>query len=336
MTPVGKDVTVNDVAAAARVSRQTVSNVLNAPQRVREPTRERVQAAIDEMGYRPHRLARNLKARSSRLLGYAVPQATEGINPVLDRFLHALTEAAREDGYHVLLFTAESGQSDVDAHLDLAATNTVDGFVVSETNYEDPRVRALTEQGVPFVAFGRSGDDKPHPWVDVDGAAGTAAAVRHLAARGHRRIGFVGWPPGSLTGDERHAGFVRGMAEAGLHERLAARVENDPAQAATAVGELLDTADPPTAVVCASDLLAIGVLREATRRGLDVPADLAVVGFDDTPVAPYTTPALTSVRQPLEDVGRQIVTRLTGRLSASPGDAVGTLLSPALVIRDST
>jgi DNA-binding LacI/PurR family transcriptional regulator len=338
-TRTGEHATVNDVAALANVSRQTVSNVVNAPERVREQTRQRVQVAIDQLSYRPHRLARNLKARTSLLLGYAVPPATgDGINPVLDRFLHDLTTAAREDGYHVLLFTPEPGQSEAEAHLDLAATHTVDGFVLSETNYDDPRVRALAEQDVPFVAFGRTGIELPHSWVDVDGAAGTAAAVAHLTDRGHARVGFVGWPQGSLTGDERLAGYRRGMADAGLAEDpgLIGRAPNDTVAAAAAAGALLERSDAPTAVLCASDLLAIGVLHEARRRGLGVPDDLAVVGFDDTPVAPITTPALTSVRQPLAGVAREVVRLLTAHLAGAGVPQDGLLLSPQLIVRDTT
>lgn len=335
--------TVNDVAALAHVSRQTVSNVLNAPERVRTATRERVEAAIDTLKYRPHRLARNLKARSSRLLGYAVPPSMDddAINPVLDRFLHDLTAAARDEGYHVLLFVPDDDT--VGAHLDLHATSTVDGFVLSETNYGDPRVEALAHRGVPFVAFGRTGDDAGHPWVDVDGAAGIAAAVGHLVTNGHRRIAFVGWPQGSVTGDERLAGYHRGLESAGLwaDPAVVVRVANGAAEGAMAARQLLDLAEPPTAVVTTSDLLAAGVIATAHARGVPVvptPVDdagLAVVGFDDTAVAPFLSPALTSVRQPLEDVGRIVVRLLTARLADASAAPEGVLLSPRLIIRDS-
>lgn len=331
--------TVNDVARLARVSRQTVSNVLNAPQRVAPDTAARVRDAIAELGYQPHRLARNLKARNSRLIGYQVPHVEPGsLHPVLDRFLHALTEEACAQGYHMLLFTPAKGQDALEAHAELVGTRTVDGFVLSEVDYGDPRVTALAEAGVAFVAFGRPEVGMAHDWVDVDGAAGTREAVLHLAARGHERIALVGWPVGSATGDRRAEGFLAGLADAGLGTEPAydVRVEDSLEQGAEALRTLLARPEPPTAVVCVSDLLAMGVLQEAHTRRLGVPADLAVTGFDDTPVAPFLTPALTTVRQPLEEVARRIVARLADRLGGTPFDPEGELVAPSLVLRQST
>lgn len=331
--------TVNDVARAAGVSRQTVSNTLNAPERVHHETLRRVRHAIDALGYRPNRMARNLKARTSRLLGYRVPAVMAGeLNVVLDAFLHALTDAAREDGYHVVLFTPERGQDEVSAHTELIATGTVDGFVLSETNYGDARVRALIDGRVPFVAFGRSADTAPHAWVDIDGAAGMRAAVEHLLDRGHRRIAFIGWPDGSLQGDERRRGWAHGLEAAGIPADPALDMRGVNAQETGAHGlrQLLDRPDPPTAVVTASDLLAVGVEAAARGRGLVVGRDLGLVGYDDTPVAPLLPTPLTSVRQPMAEAGRHIVRLLTAQLGGSGVASDGVLLTPALVVRESS
>lgn len=331
--------TLNDVATLARVSRQTVSNVLNAPDRVRPDTAERVREAIRQLGYQPHRLARNLKTRTSRMIGYEIARTPPGtINPVLDRFVHALVETARDDGYHVLLFTPdENGQ--VAAYDELVGTHTVDGFVLSEVNYGDPRAAALQERGAPFVTFGRPDLAIPHSWVDVDGAAGTEAVVEHLVHRGHQRLGFVGWPPGSATGDRRAEGFVRALAAAGqsYDPTLDVRVEDSVEDGARSLDRLLDRPDPPTAVVCVSDSIAAGAVRAARGRGLAVGTDFAVTGFDDTPVAALLTPPLTSVRQPLEAVARRIVSRLTALLAGEQHDEpAGELLAPELVVRASS
>lgn len=330
--------TLNDVAAAANVSRQTVSNVLNAPQRVRPDTAERVRAAIRQLGYQPHRLARNLKARTSRMIGYEIARTPPGaINPVLDRFVHALVETARDAGYHLLLFTPdENGQAA--AYDELVGTHTVDGFVLSEVGYGDPRAAVLQGRGTPFVTFGRPDLPIPHSWVDVDGAAGTAAAVEHLAQRGHHRLAFVGWPTGSATGDRRAEGFINAVKQAGLRydPALDVRVEDSVDDGARALQRLLGTSEPPTAIVCVSDSIAAGVVRAARDRGLAVGADLAVTGFDDTPVAALLTPSLTSVRQPLEAVARRVVSRLTAALAGEQDGASGELLAPELVVRNST
>lgn len=330
--------TLNDVAAAANVSRQTVSNVLNAPHRVRPDTTERVRAAIRELGYQPHRLARNLKTRTSRMIGYEIARTPPGtINPVLDRFVHALVEAARDDGYHVLLFTPDdNGQAA--AYDELVGTHTVDGFVLSEVGYGDPRATVLQGRGTPFVTFGRPELPIDHSWVDVDGAAGTAAAVRHLVQRGHHRLAFVGWPAGSATGDRRAEGFVEAVKKAGRYydPALDVRVEDGVDDGARALQQLLEAPEPPTAVVCVSDSIAAGVVRAARTRGLAVGTDLAVTGFDDTPVAALLTPSLTSVRQPLEQVASRIVSRLTALLATHQVEPTGELLAPELIVRDST
>jgi len=330
--------TVVDVAGQAGVSRQTVSNVLNSPERVAPGTKARVQQAIAELGYRPNRVASNLKLQRTGLLGYRVPRHAPSINPVLDRFLHALTDAARDQGYHVLLFTSADGRGEIDVAEELMATRTVDGFVLAETNYRDERIRHFAETSIPFAAFGRTDLDLPYPWVDVDGAAGTALAVQHLAERGHERIAYLGWPQGSMSGDQRVLGFRRGLDAAGLdaHPTLDARADDGLEAGAEALDRWLALPRPPTAVVAASDLLALGVLKAARARGVRIGEDLAVTGFDDTPVAPVMSPPLTSLRQPLEDVAIRVVHLLTNRIDGAVGDGTGVALPPELVVRASS
>jgi DNA-binding LacI/PurR family transcriptional regulator len=329
--------TLHDVADAAGVSRQTVSNVINAPERVKDSTRARVEAAIAELGYHPNRMARSLQAQSSRLIGYQVFEGGDRrwADFVLDRFLHAITRAAGARGQHILLF--DPGEDQLAGHAELFHTRTVDGFVLAETGYDDPRMPYLTERGIPFVAFGRTGYDLPYSFVDVDGAAGTRAGTTFLIERGHRRIAFLGWPEGSLAGDQRALGYRQALQAAGIacDPAYDIRGVNDLSTGGQALGRLMELPEPPTAVVTASDLLAAGVLDGAKARGVAVPADLAVVGFDDSPVAPYLSPPLTTLRQPLEEVGERVVEVLASRISGAPPGPDGILLAPDLVVRDS-
>ncbi|MGA8115102.1 MAG: LacI family DNA-binding transcriptional regulator, partial [Actinocatenispora sp.] len=210
--------TMASIGRSAGVSRQTVWNVLHAPDRVRPETRERVEAAIRQVRYRPNRVARSLRTRTAHLLGYCVlPRGGGDLNPVEDRFLHAVTEAAEARGYHVLLFTAPQGAAGLGGYAELMAEAAVDGFVLSDTIAGDPRQGWLRDRDVPFAAFGRSwsADDERDAWVDIDNGAGTEAVVTHLHELGHRRIGFVGWPEGSSVGDDRLAGWRRGCARYG-------------------------------------------------------------------------------------------------------------------------
>ena len=329
--------TLETVARAAGVSRQTVSNVLNAPDRVATGTRDRVHSAIDRLGYRPSLAARQLRTRRSTTLAMRMEPARDGINGVvLDRFLHAVADSAQDAGYRVLLYTAGDDQREIAEFSELLSTSGIDGVVLTSTHHGDPRTAWLTEHRVPFSTFGRpwGTETAAHPWVDVDGAAGTRRAVDHLAGRGHRRIGFLGWPAGSGVGDDRREGWRQGLAAAGLTASPAwdLAVPDGTAEGTEATARLLAVTDPPTAMVCASDSLALGALVALERGGAR--EALAVVGFDDTPVAAAV--GLTSVAQPLAETAHACVAQVLEAVTGTGPATQHVLLEPALVERDST
>jgi DNA-binding LacI/PurR family transcriptional regulator len=262
-----------------------------------------------------------------------------GTGGVLDRFLHALCDAARDRGYDVLSFAAATDDAELDVIDDLLRRTAVDAYVISGTNHADPRPAWLAARGVPFVAFGRpwGEPDATHSWVDVDGAAGTAAVVEHLVAQGHRRIAFVGWPEGSGVGDDRFAGWVRGTAAHRLPTQgLVQRSEDGVAAGAALTDRLLGLPQPPTAVVCVSDVMALGALRALDDRGIAADTGVAVTGFDDSPLTTVVRPGLTSVRQPLEAVAEKVIEVLLEHLGGSRTAPAQVLLDPVLVVRDSS
>ncbi|MDP3983714.1 MAG: LacI family DNA-binding transcriptional regulator, partial [Acidimicrobiia bacterium] len=318
------------------VSVGTVSNVLNAPHLVSVETRSRVLEAIEALGYRPNRAARSLQAKKTYLIGYRLPDP--GFSAALDVFLHQLVRTAAEHGFDVAVFAPRRGQDDLSAYREVIRAGNVDGFILSETNYADPRVEMLSELSVPFVTFGRANHPNPFPWVDVDGGAGVTQVVRHLADRGHRRIALIAWPEGSESGDTRVEGFHQGMAATGLpvDSDLVVRCESGFAAGRLAAGPLLDDADPPTAIVTVQDELALGVMSAATNRGIRVGDKLAVAGFDDIPAASLAWPGLTSVRQPFDDVARKLVDLLVARLTLPDEQPDNIMLSPQLMVRAST
>lgn len=325
--------TLEIVAKHAGVSRQTVSNALNAPHVVKAATLQRVRAAIDELGYRPSSAARQLRTRRSRVLGLRLEPVQDGINgAVLDRFLHALTDSAQERGYRVMLFTAADDRQEIARYGELLDTDDLDAFVLTSTHRDDRRAAWLAEHGIPFVTFGRpwaAQGGPTHPWVDVDGRAGTRAAVDHLRELGHRRIGFLGWPEGSDLGADRAAGWAMAMAGAGLPVAdlitLRVGVPDGVASGAQGTERLLADAHP-TAIVAASDSLALGALTVARRNRV------AVVGFDDTPVAAAV--GLSSVAQPLTAAARAAVDLLLAQLDPTdPAPDSEVLLTPHLVRR---
>lgn len=332
-------ITIKDVSKRAGVSIGTVSNVINAPHLVAPATRELVQAAIDEIGYRPNRAARSLQAKRTYLIGYRLPTPKErGISQTLDVFLHELVETAYGHGLEVVLFASRPGEDPVDAYREVARRGDVDGFVLSETNYEDPRIQYLLSTEVPFVAFGRSREAERFRWVDVDGAGGVEQAVTHLYDLGHQRIAMVAWPEGSESGDDRYNGYRRALELHGVaHDPdLVVRVEGGIEGGRSALDHFLNLPRPPTAVVCVEDLIALGLLREAAKRGLRIGSDLAVVGFDDLPACEYVHPRLTSLSQPMGEVGRILIDLLVEQIENPDVVPTSTVVEPTLVVRESS
>ena len=330
--------TLADVAERAGVSRQTVSNAVNNPDLLRDDTLGRVQAAIDELGYLPNRAARNLRTRASHLIGLRINPVQEGTaNALMDRFVHSLVETSGAAGYHVMLFAGD-GEDPLAGYDDLLRSTSVDAFVVTDTYLGNPQSAWLESRRAPFVAFGRPWDDPDaaHPWVDVDGSAGTELATTHLIELGHERIAWIGWRKDSFIGEDRRSGWSRAMRTHGLPTSgLASRVEDIVSSGGEASAVLLDEA-APTAFVCASDTLAMGVLHTLYLRKLAPGRDVAVIGFDDSQVAQVVHPGLSSVRPPLEEVAVEVVRALEGLLGHPPYVGPGALIAPTLELRGSS
>lgn len=333
--------TIHDVAREAGVSIATVSYVLNNRGSVAPATRERVLSVARNLNYRPSMTARNLQANETRLFAYSWrPAPADSFNPILDQFLRSMAQSAAHHGYRLLVYPTDSIEQELAAYQTLVGENRVDGIVLSNTNYGDPRISRLQQWGFPFVCFGRTGEESRFPWVDVDGHAGALAATRHLLEMGHRQIVALGWPQGSLAGHHRLNGFRAAMQEAGIAdvEAQIVRAENLQEAAREAVRPLLmQRADKrPTAILAVSDLMAIGVLNVAEELGLHVGRDLALVGFDDSPISRFLRPTLSSLAQPVEEVGERLIAMLAALCNGNHLDPREVLLTPTLVVRESS
>lgn len=333
--------TIHDVAKEAGVSIATVSYVLNESKRVADDTRRRVLEAAERLGYRANIMARNLQASETRLLGYTWrPSPVGTFNPILDRFLQAIAEAAARHDYRILTFPSNSIQDERDTYRELMRIGQVDGFVLSNTNLHDQRVSLLLDAKFPFVAFGRSNPEWDFPWVDVDGSAGFDMAARHLIDLGHRRIACLAWPESSLTGQYRTDGYRAAMTRAGLNvnPEWIVRCGNFYTEAYEATRRLLalSPAIRPTAIVAMSDLMAMGAINAGWDAGLHIGPELSVVGFDDSPVARFFRPSLTSVHQPIGEVGERLATMLADLARNRPLAEPHVLLKPTLEVRESS
>ncbi|MEP7355793.1 MAG: LacI family DNA-binding transcriptional regulator [Anaerolineales bacterium] len=336
-----KRVTIKDVAAQAGVTYQTVSKVINGHAQVMPETEARILAASRALGYKPNHSARSLRAQRSQMIGYSwVPTGRNQANHILDVFLSSMVEEAEAAGYHLLPFPYREGDDHVNAYAELIDSGRVDGFVLSSVNYHDPRVQFLLEKQFPFVAFGRCEPEFEFPFVDINGESGLRLATQHLLDLGHRRIAALAWPADSRVGNDRLQGYFAAMQAAGapVDPSWVARGTGSfefGRAAATAWLALPDGARP-TGVVALNDTMAIGALH-AAQSSVALPGrHFSVVGFDDSPMAEYLWPSLSSVSQPIRLAGRKCVEMLVGLLTGEALPERHVLLEPELITRQSS
>lgn len=329
---------VREVAAAAGVSRQTVSRVLNDHPSIRPATRERVLSAMADLNFRPNRAARMLTTARSRTIGVLAASASSLFGPASS--IDAVEQAAREAGYVVTVAHAASlDPAELGAAVDHLGAQSVEGLVVIAPQRAVQEAMAALSLSLPSVTLhgaGVAGDDG----VFVDQVEGARLATRHLLDRGHTRIAHLSGPGDWSEARARRDGFVAELAAAGL-EGVVSREGDWTAASGAAIGaELLAGAaggekrQAPTAIFSANDQMALGVLHAARQRGLRVPEQLAVVGFDDIPEAAFFAPPLTTVRQDFPELGRRCVARLVALIEGREL-AFSAPVQPVLVVRDS-
>jgi DNA-binding LacI/PurR family transcriptional regulator len=337
----GKRVTLKDVAERAGVSFQTVSKVINNQVKVSRETEARIWEAVETLQYRPNQLARRMREQRSRLIGYSwAPSHPDQGNPILDQFLQSMAQAASKTGYHLLTFPYQPGKRGLDAYGELIDSHVVDGLILSSIEYNDPRILYLQERLFPFVAFGRSNPDWDFPFVDVDGGEGMRLMVDHLVSLGHKRIFILAWPESSRVGQNRLDGLIYGFEKNKLQifPEWIARGEGfytfgyETARKWVA----LPAEERPTAVIAFNDVMAVGAMNAAQEAGLRVGYDIAISGFDDSPMTRYLDPPLTTIRQPIWEVGQFTISILLSCLDNTPCLEDRVLLPPRLIVRQST
>jgi DNA-binding LacI/PurR family transcriptional regulator len=323
-------VTINDVADAAGVGRQTVSNVLNGTGRVGAAARERVLEVVAELGYHPHHGARSLRTRRTMQLGYLMTEIQlDPSNLIMMQFLQSLVAAAAQHHYRVVIaYDADSRE----AIRRLIASRTVDAFVLSDLQPGDPRAELLCELDVPFACFGRTGPGLPQYWADFDNAGAEAAAVHHVLGQGYTRLGYIGYASASYWDIAREAGFRAGLASHGIPGDGAALLQVDDDAAAPAQIRSFISSVRPDAVLTGSDKIAATVYDVAAELNLRVGRDLAVTGFDGSIRAELLHPRLTTVAIPVDDIARHVVGRALRQIDhgpdSEPGEIIPTHLRP--------
>jgi len=325
---------ITDVARLAGVSTATVSRALMTPDRVKPATRDAVMAAVAAIGYTPNQAARSLRARRTAMV--ITPTIS---NVVFGEIVRGIDDALSDAGYGLIIGNLDNKRERESYFVDLAFAGQVDGILLMNGWMPKKDDRSLRDTGLPLVALNSAVDGPDIPKVVVqDREAGTEAAA-HLVALGHRSLGYISGPLGSWVQNERWQGFCDGVTAAGLDLATVVHWRGDYSFAAgTAVAEeFLRQADPPTGIFAASDEMAIGFIKRIRQAGVAVPEHVSVVGFDGIKFARFCEPTLTTIHQPLQEMGRIGASILLEMINA-PGapQPEWTRMPVPLIPRDST
>lgn len=328
---------LQEVAKRAKVSIATVSRVLNKSDKVVPETRAIVEQALLDLGYRPSRVARRLRMNSghAHLVGLIIPDIQ---NPFYAEIARGVEDAAYASEYALILCNSDENLDKERFYLDVMRAESVDGIVLPPFDDTDLAVAEMVKTGIPVVCVDRSHGRVKTDLVEVDNYQGAQEAVRHLIEKGHKSIALIEGRSQVSTSRERRRGYLDALAAHGIPLRKELMRAGDFKQESGRIlaNELLDLRKPPTALFVCNNLMTVGALAALHQRGLRVPTDVAVVGFDDLPWAEALDPPPTVVRQPAYEVGRQAMELLLKRIMEPARPPVTVRLRPELVIRRST
>jgi len=332
-----RKVTIGDVASRAGVSKSAVSFVFNGRPGVGEEAKARILDAARELDWRPDARARALSRSRAQALGLVIRRDPEllSTDPFFPQFVAGVESFLSGVGYALVLQVVDGAEAEREAYSRFAHEARVDGVFLTDLRIEDERPAELADLGMPRVLLGwGSGDGEAAP-IGLDDAAGIRRAVRHLHALGHQRIAHVAGANGYVHSQVRRDAWADELERLGLAPDLMAQADFTGASGARATHELLDHPAPPTAIIYANDLMAIAGISAAIDRGVRVPHDLSVVGFDDIPLAPYIIPPLTTVRQDVFQWGHECAKTLVALVEGNESGAVN--LPPVeFIVRGST
>lgn len=332
-------VTISDVSEALGLTKSTVSRALNDYPDISETTRQRVKRMADRMGYSPLSHAQAIKTGRTRSLGLVLQFADhDAQRPFLAEFLAGLSAGASAEHWTLTVAASDSDESTIETFRALLRDGKADGFILPRAQTNDPRVALLRKAEVPFVLFGRQDDDTDCAWYDIAGETAMQQAVAHLAAQGHRRIGFINGGMQYAYAPLRKAGFEAGMQAAGLTPDSQIMRENAVTRedGANAAHEILQNPEPPTAIVCAVDIAALGVYSTAAELGLQVPVDLSVIAYDGVPEGAHASPPLTTFAVDTRRAGQRLATLLIRRIRGEAADQLHELEQATFINRGST
>lgn len=342
-------VTLAKIAREAGVNKSTASRALRGDTSVADATRKRIQQLADELHYVPNASARRLTNAQTNVLAFAshgFVWKPGGSDPFLVELLTEITQRAASHGYDVLLCRYEPGDRELETYRRVVRGRHADGLILADLRPNDPRLDYLCEQRFPHVLFGRSAADLgvarqyPYPWVEVDNRAGAKLGTEHLISLGHRRIAFVGGSDVYFCEADRLTGYRDALEAACIPVEpqlcLGGGATHEEEDGYRLTRSLLENENPPTAIFAFSDVVATGAMQAARELGRRIGREFGIMGFDGLGLGTYTTPPLTTLRQPIQCAGRMLVDLLQRFLTGTPSEEPHLLLEPELVVRAST
>ncbi|WP_334170932.1 LacI family DNA-binding transcriptional regulator [Sinomonas sp.] len=329
-------VTISDVAAAAGVSKGTVSLALNGQKGVGEDTRKRILTVAENLGWTPSLRAKGLASSRSFAIGIVLERDPRllGTDPFFAGFIAGIETVLAAHEYTLVLAVADG--SAAEAGYRKLSAGRVDGFILTDLRTDDPRIALLGGFGLPAVTLNRPTIDSPFPAVCMDGSESVKEAVRHLVSLGHRRIAHVGGPQSYVHGAGRRNAWAEALLEAGLQPNLFVEADFTAEAGVEATAQLLSLSEPPTAIVYANDLMATAGQSKAQSLGFDIPQDLSIVGYDNAEFAQYLNPPLTTVAADPISWGRKAAAVLLGAIAGERTASDVVMPAPRLIVRAST
>ena len=327
---------LTQISQVLGLSVTTVSRALGGYSDVAAATCARVRAEAARIGYRPHVGARKLRLGRADAVGLILPTGAGRFDdPFFLRLISGVGPALATAGLDLLVSAAPPGDSEMRAYRHMVEGRRVDGFLLARMRDQDKRVAYLQAMNLPFVAHGHTEALRPYAFVDTDGASAVAAATRRLIGFGHREIAFIGAGGGLNFSTIREAGWRLALSEVGLATSLIHHQEATETGGFTAMHDLLRSAAAVSAVVCATDRIAVGVLHALAETALRAGRDIAVIGFDDHAFSAHTDPPLTTIAQPIEEAGRRMVAMLVALFGGADPRDLSEIMPTMLISRTS-
>lgn len=332
-------VTLTDIAVRAGVSRMTVSRVLSQKKGVSLSTSQTIKKIAEEMGYHPNLIARSLSTQKSMTIGIFIPKTKNVLLDIyMSQILSGVIDILEENDYKMMFFPfSYQNLSNENPYLNAISGNLIDGMILLKTRQNDPYLKDLAKSGFPFVLVNHRNSSSSYNFVDSRNVEGARLAVEYLFRLGHRKIAFVEGTMSETNAIDRKTGYLETLKNLGipLVEEYIINGDFSQSLAYQNCDRLLDLKDRPTGIFCSDDYMAIGVINKIRSRGLSVPEDISVVGFDDIDIISYFRPPITTIKQPIYEIGEKSAEILLSLIQGNTKPPIHEFMDVRLIERSS-